>query len=92
MEIYGNRLERALAYSRTKAMHAERFLLHVAKQADLDYSGVTSLLFERVRATGELWGIPSNTSVPGDDSTIFHLRPRLKVQQGALGTVNIVPL
>lgn len=92
MEVYGNRLANALIFSDTEAIHAERFLLHTAKQAGLDYSGETSLVFERVRATGELWGIPTNSSVRGDDFSYFHKQPGLKIQKGPLGTIEIVPL
>lgn len=92
METYGNRLDHALQYSQVEAMHSERFLLHIAKQAGLNYSGTTSLLFERVRATGELWGLPSNSSILGNDSTVFHKQPGLKVRQGALNEIEIVAL
>ena len=92
MEVYGNRLQHALNFSATQALHAEKFLLHVIKQAGLNHLGETSLLFERVRATGELWGIPSNDSIHGDDSSTFHLRPGLKIQKGVYGTLDIVPL
>ena len=92
MEVYGKRLDNAINFSDTEAIHAERFLLHTAQQAGLDYSGETSLVFERVRATGELWGIPTNSSVRGDDYSYFHQQPGLKIQKGPFGTVGIVPL
>ena len=92
MQVYGNRLKNATSFSQLEALHAERFLLYSAKQAGLNVSGETKLLFERVRATGELWGVPSGHPQPGDDSSIFEFRPGLRVQQGGLGTVEIVAM
>ena len=91
MQTYGNRLSAAMSFSQHQPLHAERFLLHVAKELDLDITGRTSLLFERVRATGELWGIPSGESTSGDDN-VFVKQPGLQVQRDQLGKIQFVPL
>ena len=89
MELYGNRLDHAQTYSSSAPLHAEKFLLHIAKFERLNYSGTTELLFERVRATGELWGIPTQFPVPCSDAI---LRPGIKIEDGPLGKIEFVPL
>lgn len=91
MRIYGNRLHAAKRFAQHTALHAEHFLLDVATKAGLDVSTHSTLLFERVRATAELWGIPSGIPDPNDE-TIIRLRPRLKVQRDELGKIEFVPL
>ncbi len=91
MTIYGNRLDVAINFAQQKALHAEHFLLDVATKAGLDVTGQSTLLFERVRATGELWGVPSSIAAPTDESMI-RLRPGLKVQRDQLGKIVFVPL
>ena len=92
MQVYGNRVKHASTFSQLQALHAERFLLYSAQQAGLNVSGETKLLFERVRATGELWGVPSEHPQPGDDLSVFEFRPGLRIQQGVLGTIEIVSM
>ena len=91
MSYYGSRLNAAMQFAQQQALHAERFLLHTATQAGLDISGRTNLLFERVRATGELWGIPTGQTVVGNEN-VFLKRPGLKVQRNQHGIVQFVPL
>ncbi len=91
MSVYGSRLDAALKFAQQEPVHAEHLLLDVATQAGLDITGQTHLLFERVRATGELWGIPSGKAVSGDDN-IFQFRPGLRVQHDQFGKVEFVPL
>lgn len=91
MSIYGNRLDVAINFAQQEALHAEHFLLDVATKAGLDVTGQSKLLFERFRATGELWGKPSSIAAPTDESMI-RLRPGLKVQRDQLGKIEFVPL
>ena len=88
---YGNRLDAAMQYAQHSSMHAERFLLHLAESAGLDYTKHTHLLFERVRATGELWGLPTGQPVMGDDDSFFRHRPGLKLQYDQYNMLQLLP-
>ena len=91
MAIYGNRLDAAMDFAQQEALHAEHLLLNITTTAGLDTTCRTKLLFERVRATGELWGIPSGKAVSGDDN-IFNFRPGLRVTRDQFGKIEFVPL
>ena len=68
---YGSRLDVAMQYVQHSRLHAETFLLNMMESAGLDFSRHSQLLFERVRATGELWGLPTGYAVVADDYSFF---------------------
>ena len=88
---YGSRLDVAMQYAQHSSLHAERFLLNMVESAGMNFSSHSQLLFERVRATGELWGVPTGYAVVGDDESYFHKRPGLKLEYDRFNKLEFVP-
>lgn len=89
---YGNRLDVAMQHAQHSSLHAERFLLSMVESAGLNFSSHSQLLFERVRATGELWGLPTGYAVVGDDESFFHKRPGLRLEYDQFNKLEFVTL
>lgn len=59
MAQFGLRVSKMLEYVKLKPLHSETFLYDVMKSDSTTELAFTSLIFARVRATGQLWAVPT---------------------------------
>lgn len=72
MQVYGRRLLGVANYSRAKPVHPETYLADHLSANHITPRN-TTILFERVRANGLLWGIPINGEIPTFASKRYQL-------------------
>ena len=93
MLIWATRLHSALQFSKDHRLHSESFLWNVLRNSSVEVQE-TPLLFARVRATKEIWAVPTEQDgrlvVPHTDAR--EVRPGLVFNRSELGLLELIPV